>query len=121
MLGDAFGHFGLELLAESADNTFRNSPQCRDFSTHPWWAPFARSAVSTKIIWRVGYVNRTQDEPDEPAPVAITLSCEQHVVWLAAAERADAAVSLMSRGGFLLGMDSVLVTADQQFARSIGL
>ncbi len=81
----------------------------------------ARSAVSTQFIWRVGCVDRTQDEPDEPAPVAITLSCGQHVVWLAAAERVDAAASLMSRGGFLLGMDSVLVTADQQFARSIGL
>jgi hypothetical protein len=119
--GDAFGHFGLELLAGTADNTFRNSPQSRDFSAHPWWAPFARSAVSTRIIWRVGYVDRTQDESDEPAPVAITLSCGQHVVWLAAAERADAAASQMSRGGFLLGMDSVLVTADQQLARSVGL
>jgi hypothetical protein len=73
------------------------------------------------VIWRVGYVDRTEDELDEPAPLAITLRCEQHVVWVAAAERADAAASLMSRGGFLLGMEAVLVTADQQFARSIGL
>jgi hypothetical protein len=119
--GDAFGHFGLELLAGTAGDVFGNSPQSRDFSAHRWWAPLARSAVSAQIIWRVGYVDRTEDEPDEAAPVAIALRCEQHVVWVAAACRADAATSLMSRGGFLLGMDAVVVTADQRFARSIGL
>jgi hypothetical protein len=119
--GDAFGHFGLELLAGTAGDTFGNSPQSRDFSAHPWWAPFARSAVSAQIIWRTGYIDRAQDEPDEPGPVAITLSSGQHVVWVTAAEHADVVASPMSRGGFLLGMDAVLVTADQLFARSIGL
>jgi hypothetical protein len=120
--GDAFGRFGLELMAGTASDTFRNSPRSSDFSAHRWWAPFARSAVSAQIMWRDGYVDRTEDEPGGPAPVAITLSTGQHVVWVAAAEQTDvAAFSLMSRGGFLLGSDAELVTADQQFAGSIGL
>lgn len=119
--GDAFGHFGLELLASAADDVFQNRPDVRDFSVHPWWAPFARSAVSAGIIWRTGHVDRVEDEPDEPAPVAVTLASGQHLVWVAAAEAADAGTSPMSRGGFLLGADHVLVTADRQFAHTIGL
>jgi len=117
--GDAFGHFGLELVAGAADDIFLNAPEGRDFSRHAWWVPFARSAVSARIIWRVGYVDRVASEPDEPAPVAVTLVCDQHLVWVAAAGRGDN--SPMSRGGFLLGTDDVLVTADRQFAHSIGL
>ncbi|MGN6794023.1 MAG: hypothetical protein ACTHJW_16670 [Streptosporangiaceae bacterium] len=119
--GDAFGHFGLELLAGTADDVFQNDPDSRDFSMHKWWAPFAQSRVSAGIVWRVGHVDRTDHEPDEPAPVAVTLASDQHLVWVAAARASGAGTSPMARGGFVLGADEVLVTADRDFARSIGL
>lgn len=112
--GDAFGHFGLELIAAAAADVFGNSPESRDFSPHEWWAPFARRPVTADVAWRSGYA-----DTDDPAPVAVSLSCGQHRVWIAAAARDD--TSPASGSGFLLGMDAVLVTADRDFAQSIGL
>jgi hypothetical protein len=65
--GDAFGHFGLELAAGTPADIFVNAPEGRDFSGHEWWMPFARSAVSARITWRIGHVDRVANEPDEPA------------------------------------------------------
>lgn len=119
--GDAFGHFGLELLASAADDVFQNRPDIRDFSMHSWWAPFARSPVSAGIIWRTGHVDRVEHEPDEPTPVAVALASGQQLVWVAAGEAVGAGASPVSRDGFRLAADHVLVTADRQLARGLGL
>src|SRR5215471_4393187 len=113
--GDAFGHFGLELIEALAGEIFDNEPEQRDFSRHRWWQPFMASSVHAALLWRSGSF-----ESGLPAPVALKLSVTNARLWVAAAIPFDGA-SHMARGGLLLAMDHVLVTADATFAASIGL
>ncbi len=119
--GSAFGDFGAELSRgaplQSGDHVER-----RDFSAHPWWTPFAAVPVTARIIWRTGYCTRTAQDPDQPAPLAVTLEHDGHLVWIVAAEKhRDTEPSSAYPAGYWLGADALLVTADQEFARTLGL
>lgn len=118
--GSAFGDFGTELshgaLPGSGDHRVS-----RDFTAHPWWKPFAAAPVTARVIWRTGYCCRAAYEPDQPAPLAITVEHGGHLVWIVAAEYRSTEHSYAYPGGFWLGADALLVTADQQFPLTLGL
>jgi hypothetical protein len=114
--GDAWGHFGLEVRIADGLQAVGDHHERRDFSAHPWWAPFAGSTLAASLMWREGHV-----EDDGSAPVALVLISGQHAVWIASAVPIEDRASPMGRGGFLLGMDEVIVTGDRGFAETIGL
>jgi hypothetical protein len=114
--GDAFGHFGLELLVGDAAHIFQTCLERRDFSGHTWWAPFAQTPASAELIWRDDH-----SDVGGSAPVALALTAGEHCVWVVAAQPVESDASSMSRGGYLLGMDEVIVTGERHFAESIGI
>jgi hypothetical protein len=109
--GDAFGHFGLELVDAAASEILHNQPERRDFSHHRWWRPFIHAPMAATAIWQSGH-----NDSDESAPVALELSTDDHRVWVVSAQKEE---GLDAR--YLLGLDEVLVTADRSFAVDLGL
>ncbi len=107
---------GLELHVGDTAQIFQTCLERRDFSGHPWWAPFAQTPASAELIWRDGH-----SDVGGSAPVALALTAGEHCVWVVAAQPVDSDASSMSRGGYLLGMDEVIVTGERHFAESIGI
>jgi hypothetical protein len=95
--GDAFGHFGLELLVAPAADVFTNHPASRDFSGHPWWLPFMEIPLAAEFVWRDGHLDTGQ-----PGPVALVLAAGKHRAWIVAAAPMTVEASPMTRGGYLL-------------------
>lgn len=96
--GDAFGHFGLEIVQEPAASVFRNSPASGDVTGHRWWAPLVGTILSAELHWATGFADGA-----EPAPLVLELSSGGFTLWLSASEYAD-------DGTTLLGMDGVTVS-----------
>jgi hypothetical protein len=114
--GDAWGHFALEPRSKAAREVIADQYPERDFSAHPWWAPFAESTLTASLIWREGYV-----EDDGSAPVALALTDGRHTVWIAAAAPVEPGASPMAGGGFLFGMNEVIVSGNRGFAETLGI
>lgn len=96
--GDAFGHYGLELIEAPALNVFQNDPIRCDVSRHHWWAPLVGRVLSAELHWAAGFA-----DAEEPAPLVLQLMSDRHALWLSAAELRD-------DGEVLLGMDGVTVS-----------
>jgi hypothetical protein len=112
--GDAFGQFGLELMALPAEDVLQNGVnEQRDFSQHEWWETIRRGSLTAELVWRVGYV-----DSDDPSPVALHLRSTDAELWIVSC---NLAAHDQSTGQLLLGVDEVVVTADLTCARELGL
>lgn len=98
--GDAFGHFGLEVLESAAPDVFHNQPHHEDVSSHPWWASWIGSPMRVRLHWATGYADSTK-----PAPLVLALTSTADSLWLSAAEVHD-------DGRFMLGLDGVTVSPE---------